>query len=241
MSLVALMLSEPWLFDCLAEGGPIGKRGDHPMQLYRDLNNLNRLNGLTWRVKDWATNLADALTGSNERNGLQIAHILPHATGKEPALWLFCRVLGLAPWGPETAVRRHKESIANLIHLPKSFHATMDAGHAEAILRLSHADLIDLIMKVESYLAEQETAPSMAQHPQVGKWQWDVGAVETSNHVYRGWHLVSLSVLLCRSRPPLICLPSSHPPFALVRVFADVDTDNALHLRPKPDLPLQVD
>ncbi|CAO1619306.1 unnamed protein product [Sympodiomycopsis kandeliae] len=189
MSLVALLLQEPGLFDCLQEGSAILPRGDHSIQLIRDFHQLNQLNGLNWRVNAREANLADALTGSNERNGLQIAHILPHATGKEPALWLFARVVGLAPWAPQTAVKRHKEGLWNLVPLPKSFHTAMDCGYAEAILRLSRADLIELILKLEACLADQEKEPNMAPEPQAGKWKWDVAELQTSRLPYNEWSL----------------------------------------------------
>ena len=94
MSLVWLLLKEPHLFKCLEEHGTTKSRGDDPVRLWKDFHAVNRTNGLAWFGDGEEASIRDCLKGTNPRNGLQVAHLLPHRTSKEPALWLLCRVLG---------------------------------------------------------------------------------------------------------------------------------------------------
>ncbi|CAO1631149.1 unnamed protein product [Sympodiomycopsis kandeliae] len=178
MSFVQLLLREPELFDPLQEWGETLQRKQHSKSTFSTMQELNRVNGLMWTLggseETLSNSLCDCLTGSSNKTGTEIAHILPHAVSKEPALWILTRMLGVAPWGPQNAVREYKQRISNLLHLPESFHSSWDSGKADCLLRLSASSLRSLIHALEVWLAEEESLPSPAPFPHFKRWRWDL-------------------------------------------------------------------
>ncbi|CAO1615804.1 unnamed protein product [Sympodiomycopsis kandeliae] len=179
------LLNRPSLFDDLKEAQPELERSPIRMSVLRGFHSTNKANGLPWSEEDLNDTLKDAITGYNGKDGLEVAHLLPHRLSKEPALWLFARLTGIAPWVSPTVVRNFKQSSGNLVPLPHAFHRALDRGQAEVLLRPTQQTYKQLCWDLEQWLSAEEINPTLSSGKAAWHWKLDCWSEHCSKNAPR--------------------------------------------------------
>lgn len=114
----------------------------------------------------------------------EAAHWLPNSEMKEPCLWMWCRLLDLAPWDPDES-RQIKRDLNNLVPLDHTIHHHRDSKGDAFIVPIVECLQI-LIQELETMLAEQEMSVSMPDG-----WKWALKEESDQKTMAEPWEQIA--------------------------------------------------